>query len=67
MKPPDKWATYCPDCKARIALDVTITEGPKVPGKNAVEARVKVDTAKMRAHMKDRHPERYPDQQQGHD
>jgi hypothetical protein len=30
-----------------------------------VEARVKVDATKMRAHMKDRHPERYSESEQG--
>lgn len=55
MKPADTWTTYCPDCKARIALGVTVKEGPKVRGQQAIEARVAVDTTKMREHMRDKH------------
>jgi hypothetical protein len=64
-KAPDKWITHCPECKARIALGISVKEGPKIPGKQAVEARVSVDTSKMREHMKDRHPERYSESEQG--
>lgn len=64
-KAPDRWATHCPECKAKIVLGITIKEGPKIPGQQAVEARVTVDTTKMREHMKDRHPERYSGTEQG--
>lgn len=60
MKAPDAWATYCPDCKAKIRLAVIVKEGPKIRGQQAMEARVTVDTSAMREHMKDKHPERYP-------
>lgn len=55
MKPADKWITHCPECKARIALGVTVKEGPKIRGQQAIEARVTVDTTKMREHMADKH------------
>jgi ribosomal protein L44E len=54
-KAPDTWATYCPECKAKIKLAVTVKEGPKIRGQQAIEARVAVDTTKMREHMKDAH------------
>ncbi len=49
------WNTYCPECKAKIALAVTVKQGPKIRGEPAVEARVAVDTTKMREHMRDKH------------
>ena len=64
-KAPDKWATYCPDCKARIALDVTVKEGPKIRGQQAVEARVSVDAEPLREHMRDKHGKVPAPQQQG--
>ena len=63
-KAPDKWITHCPDCKARIALGVTVKEGPKIRGQQAIEARVTVDTTKMREHMRDKHG-KVPAPQQG--
>ena len=50
------WITACPECKKRIALGVTVKEGPKIRGEQAIEARVTVDTSKMREHMKEAHP-----------
>jgi hypothetical protein len=61
-KAPDKWSTYCPDCKARIQLPVTVKEGPKIRGQQAIEARVTVDTTKMREHMIDKHGKGLPAQ-----
>jgi len=49
------WNTYCPECKAKISLAVTVKQGPKIRGEQAVEARVAVDTTKMREHMRDKH------------
>ena len=54
-KAPDSWGTYCPECKAKIRLGVTVKQGPKIRGEQAVEARVTVDTTKMREHMRDKH------------
>jgi hypothetical protein len=49
------WTTACPECKKRIVLGVTVKQGPKIRGEQAVEARVTVDTSKMREHMKEAH------------
>lgn len=49
------WNTHCPECKTKIALGVTVRQGPKIRGEQAIEARVTVDTSKMREHMKDVH------------
>jgi hypothetical protein len=59
-KAPTEWGTYCPECKAQIKLGVTVKEGPKVRGQQIMEARVTVDTTKMREHMRTKHAERYP-------
>jgi hypothetical protein len=61
-KAPDKWATYCPDCKARIQLPVTVKAGPKILGQQAIEARVTVDAGPMRQHMIDAHGKGLPAQ-----
>jgi len=58
------WNTQCPDCKAKIALGVIVKEGPKIRGQQAIEARVTVDTTKMREHMRDKHG-KVPAPQQG--
>jgi hypothetical protein len=60
MKLPDSWSTHCPDCKARIKLPVTVTEGEHITGKQAIGVGVKVDTRPMKEHMRDKHPDRYP-------
>jgi hypothetical protein len=56
-----EWSTYCPECKAKISLAVTIKEAPpsqQKPGKYIADVRV--DTSRMREHMRTKHPERYP-------
>jgi hypothetical protein len=55
VKAPDAWATHCPECKARLRLPVTVKEGPKIRGEQAIEARVTVDVTPMREHMKEKH------------
>jgi hypothetical protein len=53
------WTTACPECKKRIVLGVTVKQGPKIRGEQAVEARVTVDTTRLRTHMMEAHAERY--------
>lgn len=54
-KAADKWSTYCPECKVKIGLPVTVKQGPKIRGEQAIEARVAVDVGPMREHMKEKH------------
>lgn len=64
MAKPDAWRTFCPECKAKISLPVTVKEGPKIRGQQAIEARVAVDAAPLREHMRDKHG-KVPAPQQG--